>query len=482
MEDRYIILEIEGIERSYALDGLNLTIGRSTDNTISLQDTIISSKHGRIFVRGLDVLFEDMRSRNGTFVDGRFIRGESVILGGNGRVVFGTPDGPGLRYRLSDKPAGKVQWGQIFTKAYGCLKDSDHRQAYALFEHLLDEGNAPPIVYYYAGYAASKLNRVDTAILHMEQYLAVLPRDFKALVDLGKLYERKGIYPKAAARYKKALEIKPGDDGILLRIRDLDRFEPVSDAFRKGCSTEEILGADLSAVVETRHFRVSYHIARHGRRLNDVLKILEEAYQVCGRHLGIYPQSRVPVVLVSEERKLEVDTMRAAGSASKEGIRVLISPATMTEETVLYVQLVHEYIHYVLYDASSGGEVLPWWLHEGLAQYESQNLRSDSDNLMRNMLSDSALIPLSMMDHGVFDEDVPGLVQLAYAQSYSLVEYCIVTYGWESLQRLIRGLCNGNGLRSYSDAGIEHDVFEKSWQDWLKNRSENFRKGRTVRL
>jgi tetratricopeptide (TPR) repeat protein len=479
MASRYIILEIDGIERTFDLDGVDLTIGRGKDNVVALAENIVSGQHARIFRKGDEVLFEDLHSRNGTYIDDTFIHGGIVPLGSAGRLVFSKKSGPEVRYRITDQPPVQGHGEIVFQKAYEYLKKESYQLALAHFEHVIDEGHTNPAVYYYAGFAASKINMLDTAIVHFEQYLAVMPRDVRAMVDLGKLYERKGLYAKAAARYRKAHELKPGDKSILLRIKDLDRFEPVTDPFRLGNSTEDILGTDLIEIVETRHFRVTYNIARHGRRLNDVLKILEETYTVSGKHLGIYPQIKVPVFLASEEGSFNVGSLAAMGSASREGIRILVSLRSSAEELFLYVQLIHEYIHFLLDLINPYGREIPWWLHEGLAQYESQNMRINSMALISQMLHDSALIPMEILEKGVFDDDVAGLVQLAYAQAYSMVEYLITNYGWDSLRKLLHGLTSGEQMNAC--LGV-YDDFETSWQEWLKKRLDTCQEGRTVRL
>lgn len=482
MTDSYIILEIEGVERTFALGGSALSIGRGRANEVSFTEGFVSARHGRIFLQGKSALFEDLDSRNGTFVDGTFIRGRAVPLQKKGRIVFGAPSGPEIRYRLTDLPADESRKEILFRKGYEYLKEEHYRRAFTCFEQAIDKGPVSPAAYYYAGFAASKINELDRAIVHFEQYLTVMPRDAGAMIDLGKLYERKGLYRRAAVRYRKVLEINPDDTSVLMRLKDLDRFEPVDSSARPDRSTEDILGSDLIDTVETRHFMVTYNVARHGRRLNDALKILEEAYERSGRHLEICPQQKVPVLLASEESTLSIDDMSVAGSASREGIRVLVSPKTMAESLFLNVQLIHEYTHYLLDLMNPDGKRIPWWLHEGLAQYESQNMRIDSEILIARMLHDSALIPMEVLETGVFDDEIPGLIQLAYTQSYSLVEFCTENYGWDAIAKLLKGLTSGKEKGAYRDAGMKYGSLEASWESWLRGRLGRSQAGRTQRL
>jgi pSer/pThr/pTyr-binding forkhead associated (FHA) protein len=63
------------------LSPLPLTIGRSADNTITLNSDRISRQHTRIESRGSDVVIRDMNSKNGTYVEQRRIT-EEVLRGG----------------------------------------------------------------------------------------------------------------------------------------------------------------------------------------------------------------------------------------------------------------------------------------------------------------------------------------------------------------------------------------------------------------
>ncbi len=47
-----------------------ITIGRSTSSDVSLNDTFLSSEHARLERRGNEWILEDLRSTNGTFLNG----------------------------------------------------------------------------------------------------------------------------------------------------------------------------------------------------------------------------------------------------------------------------------------------------------------------------------------------------------------------------------------------------------------------------
>ena len=88
---------------SYEIDKERALIGREQENDISINDVSVSRKHLRVFNNGQTYFIEDLRSRNGTWLDGSMVKagekcevgqGDSVALG-NVIVSFGqkTPDG-----------------------------------------------------------------------------------------------------------------------------------------------------------------------------------------------------------------------------------------------------------------------------------------------------------------------------------------------------------------------------------------------------
>ncbi len=88
------------VVREYPLDSDEVSIGRSPDNQIQLNDSTVSSSHARIqqlpsaYLEGLkDIWIEDFKSTNGTKINGRTISRErlkhgDVIHIGSNRLEF----------------------------------------------------------------------------------------------------------------------------------------------------------------------------------------------------------------------------------------------------------------------------------------------------------------------------------------------------------------------------------------------------------
>ena len=66
-----IILSFQGVLiREYAADR-PLTIGRSAENDIVIDHMGVSGKHARVDLEGQTVVLTDLKSTNGTFVNGK---------------------------------------------------------------------------------------------------------------------------------------------------------------------------------------------------------------------------------------------------------------------------------------------------------------------------------------------------------------------------------------------------------------------------
>jgi hypothetical protein len=57
-----------------------LTIGRSTDADVRIEDRYASSIHARLYSRGASYYVEDMNSTNGTFLNGAALDGEAELV------------------------------------------------------------------------------------------------------------------------------------------------------------------------------------------------------------------------------------------------------------------------------------------------------------------------------------------------------------------------------------------------------------------
>ncbi len=77
----------DGTERDIEVDGSALTIGRGSDNDLVVHDSRVSRHHARLQARRGTLVFTDLRSTNGSRVNG--VRVAEVVLGEGDRIELG---------------------------------------------------------------------------------------------------------------------------------------------------------------------------------------------------------------------------------------------------------------------------------------------------------------------------------------------------------------------------------------------------------
>ena len=113
--------------------------------------------------------------------------------------------------------------------------------------------------------------------------------------------------------------------------------------------------------------------------------------------------------------------------------------------------IAHEMGHLVVHQALSGfyGH-LPVWLDEGLAMDAEGDLRSDLQTLLNEAIAHDTLFSVRSISSS-FPTD-PDEARLCYAESYSLVQFLIDTYGSGKMLNLLAVFNEGN---TYDDAMLE---------------------------
>ena len=89
-----IVLQGSNVGEMYRLEGNETVIGRSANATIRLDDDGVSRRHARVLVDGAEVRIEDLRSSNGTLVNGEQVAsrelkdGDKIRLGSTTVLKF----------------------------------------------------------------------------------------------------------------------------------------------------------------------------------------------------------------------------------------------------------------------------------------------------------------------------------------------------------------------------------------------------------
>jgi hypothetical protein len=188
---------------------------------------------------------------------------------------------------------------------------------------------------------------------------------------------------------------------------------------------------------------IEQYSGRFGSRRfeQDVLEVLEDAYDRVSRALGVRPRRPIEVVVydpkVFDAQFARLFGFRAAGFYH--GVIRLQAGTRISTELVRTLQ--HEYVHAAL-DASVGVE-LPAWLNEGLAEY-FEALSVGKRKVSRGELvllveaqDRGALPPLEDLDAPSFAHLSPERASMAYLKSYAVIEHLVRRYGESTLRRFV---------------------------------------------
>jgi pSer/pThr/pTyr-binding forkhead associated (FHA) protein len=88
--NRYGILRIkmpDGRQRGFGLDQPTITVGRSSDNQLAIDDISVSRRHARLSVESGRLMIEDLGSANGTFIGGQRLAPNNPGLVSEDQVV-----------------------------------------------------------------------------------------------------------------------------------------------------------------------------------------------------------------------------------------------------------------------------------------------------------------------------------------------------------------------------------------------------------
>lgn len=182
-----------------------------------------------------------------------------------------------------------------------------------------------------------------------------------------------------------------------------------------------------------------------------VLDVLERAYDTLDQHLGLRPARKIQVLVydpvIFDGEFAGIFRFRAAGFYHGV-IRV-------RGDTVVHTGLVrvlnHELVHAAL-DAAAPSFVFPGWFNEGLAEWfevrtlGKRHLSAGEHAALVRTRNEGGLLPLSTLSAPSFGRLTPGAAQLAYLQSYGMVEFLVRHHGPRKLREFCQNLLRTRDL------------------------------------
>jgi hypothetical protein len=189
----------------------------------------------------------------------------------------------------------------------------------------------------------------------------------------------------------------------------------------------------------------------HGSRRfeQQVLANLESAYENLDRLLGLRPERKLDVVVYDpalfDREFARLFRFQAAGFYAG-----IIRVRGAVELSVPLQRVLHHELVHAALDAEAPALVLPAWINEGGAEWfearalGKRGLSSQEWGALRQWYGTGALFSLAQLSLPAFSRMGAERAQVAYVQSYAIVEWLARTWGERSLRRFYREL-----VRSY---------------------------------
>jgi Peptidase MA superfamily len=194
----------------------------------------------------------------------------------------------------------------------------------------------------------------------------------------------------------------------------------------------------------------------------------EEGLTELSQDIGTYPERPIKIYIYAS-----TDDLKGAMVFSQEwtggvaftdfGIIAISIPPSQLEWGER--ALVHELTHLVVHQATfSPYGQLPLWLDEGLATYSEGELDPDLRSSLNNAILEDELISVRSLCSPF--SAYADKARLSYAQSYSLVEYLLDSYGQDKMLDLLTILKQGS---TYDEAltevyGFDINGLDASWR------------------
>ncbi|WP_306535127.1 peptidase MA family metallohydrolase [Geobacter sp.] len=278
----------------------------------------------------------------------------------------------------------------------------------------------------------------------------------EGLYFLGRLHYDAGETDEALGYWEKAAALAPSDaffGGLLEKMR---REQAVEARMERGHSSRFIVSYDTGEV-------------QTGIALS-ILDVLESAYNSVGTDLGHFPEARVPVILYTKRDYREVTRSPDWSGGLYDGkIRLPIGGLTdITPE--LRATLRHEYTHAVVRELTKGN--CPVWLNEGIAELQGRLESNTPLAELGKAAKRGEFLALRRLEAGF-----TGLgnreVRLAYEQSYAVVNFMVLTYGWHRVRSILVNLGEGLAIdqafiKGLSDLSLDLDGVFGEWKEYMK--------------
>lgn len=272
-----------------------------------------------------------------------------------------------------------------------------------------------------------KRNQVSDSRHSLKQAVQLDPQNGVAHVSLGDLAYEANDYPNAARHYAAALPVSDENKDYLT-----NRLQMIQDE-------SKLEGGFHQVRDDNGRFLLQYVNYGGGTTVTRVLQMLNEAYEIIGRDLGVYPARAVNVKVYTQDDFIKVAKLPEWAIGIFDGKMRLRVDELQSAPALVRDLLFHEYTHAVL--AMNVKQEVPAWFHEGIAQLMEPQFRENS--------REQEQIRIAITRHQINFQDVEesfkeitnkGTAENAYLLSKYFLTHLNRKYGHEKLREWVTRL------------------------------------------
>ncbi len=272
----------------------------------------------------------------------------------------------------------------------------------------------------------------------------------------GEIAYSRDNYYRAKDNWNKALELNPSLYNVRIKLEKLKKEQETERNF---------------SVKEIENFRLKFEGIDKQDLAEQAAEILRNAYRDVGQDYDLYPRATVPVIIYPKNKLKKLDYFPDWAAGTYDG-KIRFGENLIENKIYMKAVLYHEYTHVLV--RILGGDNVPLWLNEGLAEYEAKRFKTPEMRKARKVLLKKAfekktsfsIDRLGVMDLNRLSFLSPNRIALVYAQSESFVTYLIRRSSLHDMRILLEHLKKGDSIyKAVKDVlYVDLEVLERDWK------------------
>ena len=226
--------------------------------------------------------------------------------------------------------------------------------------------------------------------------------------------------------------------------------------------------------LETKHF-IIMHYGLDESTLSMIAEEAENAYDKVTSDFRYHPDNKTVIQIGHIDDNPKEDKWLGSYSIGFKIINLLSSTQKEVKrwdnyESYIEEAIIHEFTHHILSEGYRLG--FPDWLNEGIATYEAGKKPEHLSGYIhfRKAATKDELLPLGKM--GIFDLLEEDERNLAYIESYTVIEYIVDTYGHDKLVEILKAKRENKHMDQITDEvlGVSYEEFKVGWMKFVKEK------------